>query len=82
MKDILFTLFIFFLNLPFGYWRQATRKLSLNWVFAIHIPVLIIIAGRLLLHIPYSWIFLPFNVVAFFLGQYTGGRYRVKKSVS
>lgn len=74
MKIFWFSIFIFILNLPFGYWRQRVRKFSFYWVLSIHVPVLIIIAARLLLHIPYQWVSLPFSVGAFFLGQYVGGK--------
>jgi hypothetical protein len=76
MKNFWFTVFIFLLNVPFGYWRYRVKKFSFQWILAIHLPVLIIITGRLIFHTPYSWISLPFNVGAFFLGQFLGGKIR------
>ncbi|MCB9013314.1 MAG: hypothetical protein H6539_04670 [Bacteroidales bacterium] len=80
MKDFWFIVFIFFLNLPFGYWRAKVRKFSLSWVLAIHVPVLIIIGSRFAFHIPYKFITLPLNVGAFFIAQYLGGKYYLIKS--
>jgi len=76
MRNFWFTVFIFFLNLPFGFWRFKVRKFSFSWVLAIHLPVLIIIGGRFLFNIPYQMSVLPINVGAFFLGQYLGGKIR------
>ena len=80
MKDLLFIIFIFFLNIPFGYWRAHVKKFSFSWVLAIHVPVLIIIAGRIALHIPYNLIILPFNIGSFFLGQFFGGKLKTWKN--
>ncbi len=33
------TLVIFLLNLPFGYWRVQTRRFTLPWCLAIHLPI-------------------------------------------
>jgi hypothetical protein len=79
MRNIWFVVFILLLNVPFGYWRQRVRKFGLSWVLAIHLPVLIIIASRVLFHMPYQLITLPFNVGAFFLGQLLGGKIRFGK---
>ena len=76
MRNVWFTVFILLLNIPFGYWRSRVRQFNISWVLAIHIPVLIIIASRLVIHLPYQLIILPFNIGSFFLGQYLGGKLR------
>ncbi|MEM3742243.1 MAG: hypothetical protein QXU28_04100 [Nitrososphaerota archaeon] len=73
LLSALFT--VYFLNIPFGYWRAGSKKLSLSWILAIHTPVPAVfiirfIAGSDLIHLP---IFIMF----FFLGQLTGGGVRV-----
>ncbi|MDX9758501.1 MAG: hypothetical protein RBU27_05015 [Bacteroidota bacterium] len=61
-------------NIPFGYWRAATRKFSLPWVLAIHLPVPAIVALRLFSGIDWSPYTFPLPILAFFLGQYSGAR--------
>ena len=69
-------LVIFVMNLPFGAWRARLRKLSPAWFVAIHLPVLLAIAMRILLGVPFRLITLPLYVLAFFLGQLVGARAR------
>ncbi len=63
---------VFLLNIPFGYWRANVRKLSLQWILAIHIPVLLIIALRVYTELGFAWYTYAFMVAAFFLGQQLG----------
>jgi hypothetical protein len=64
----------FLLNLPFGYWRKITRKMSKEWFLAVHSPVPFVFLTRLLAGVSLSHI--PFFVFSFFLGQFTGGKIR------
>ena len=73
MNIFLFSGLIFLGNLFFGWWRSGVKRFSLSWLSAIHIPVLIIIAARLTMHMPYKLSTIPLTVTAFFLGQYGGG---------
>ncbi len=66
----------YLLNLPFGYWRRNTRKFSKDWALAIHAPVPVVFLMRVLAGVPLSHI--PLFVIAFFLGQFSGGRIRIK----
>lgn len=72
----LLTAFIFLLNIPFGYWRARTQRFSVSWFLAIHVPVGIAIAFRLLAGIRFILGGLPLLVGAFVLGQSLGGRLR------
>ncbi len=63
---------VFFLNLPFGYWRETTRKLSLAWVLAIHLPVPLVVLLRYVTGLGWELYTYPFLLAAFFLGQYAG----------
>ncbi len=74
MRVYWFTVFIIILNVPFGYWRHRVKKFSISWILAIHIPVILLISARFIFHIPFQFIVLPFTLIAFFLGQYLGGR--------
>lgn len=67
------SLLVFCLNLPFGYWRANTRKLSLRWYLAVHLPVPFVILIRYLMHTGWHWSSYAFLVTAFFLGQFAGG---------
>jgi hypothetical protein len=65
-------LLIFFLNIPFGYWRAGTRRFSRNWYLAIHIPVPVIVVMRIYFDLGWSWESYIYLITAFFLGQLTG----------
>ena len=66
--------FTYILNVPFGYWRADAKRRArkLEWVAAIHVPVPLVFAARMLAGATLTMI--PVFVVAFFLGQLTGGR--------
>ncbi|RLC63529.1 MAG: hypothetical protein DRI01_05045 [Chloroflexi bacterium] len=66
---------IFVVNIFFGYWRSNTKRLSAQWIMAVHIPVPLAIGLRLLL-LGWSWVMLPVFVATFLAGQYMGGRIR------
>ncbi len=65
-------IFIFFLNIPFGYWRENTKKFSKNWFLAVHLPVPLIIITRLLLGIKLTLPLFALFVCSFFAGQSLG----------
>jgi hypothetical protein len=71
MTFIIILIAILVVNAVFGYWRANTRKFSLSWFLAIHIPVPIAIGLRLSF-LGWSWPLLPAFVAAFFTGQYSG----------
>ena len=72
MNLILVTIFVFLLNLPFGYWRANVKKYGVQWAMAIHIPVPFIIAARIFSDIGFELYTYPILVGAFFLGQFVG----------
>jgi hypothetical protein len=74
MKLALIALLTFFVNLPFGYWRANVKKFSLQWVLAIHIPVVLVVFERLFSGLGFAFITYPILFGAFFLGQFIGGR--------
>jgi len=69
---------VFLFNIPFGYWRANTKKFSLQWILAIHLPVPVVIALRLLSGLGFQFITYPVLVAAFFAGQFFG-KYLNKK---
>jgi hypothetical protein len=71
---------IFLINIPFGYWRESVRKLSVSWFLAVHLPVLIAIGLRVHEHIAFRLITLPLFVGVFFAGQFLGGKLRSRRS--
>jgi len=73
---ILAAVFTLLVNLPFGYWRAGTRKFSPAWFVAVHGPVPLVVAARLLLGVGFRWANIPVLVAAFFAGQLAGGRLR------
>ncbi len=75
MSYIWFVFGVFVMNLPFGYWR-AFEKHRHNFkgiMFAIHIPVVFIIIGRISLGFSFSLVNIAMSVTAFFFGQLIGG---------
>jgi hypothetical protein len=75
MALVLVSVFIFLLNLVFGYWRSNTRKFSISWFLSIHVPVPIAIVSRLIF-LGWNLALLPIFVGVFAAGQYTGGKLR------
>ncbi len=69
-------LVVFLLNLPFGYWRASVRKLSRQWLLAVHLPVPLVIALRVFARLGWRPASFPVLVGAFFLGQLVGGKLR------
>ena len=74
MRIISVALVVIILNIPFGYWRSNVKKFSLEWVFAIHIPVPFIITFRIISHLGWQLYTFPILISAFFLGQFVGGK--------
>jgi len=70
------------INLPFGYWRHGTKRFSFQWYAAIHIPVLFVIAMRIIFDYGWKLYTFPIMIGAFFLGQYLGGKIRSVKGKS
>ena len=62
------------LNLPFGYYRAGTRKFSWQWFLAVHLPVPLIVAMRLISGV--SWEAIPLIVTSDVAGQIIGGMIR------
>lgn len=69
----LVALMVFVLNIPFGYWRANVKRFSLQWVFAVHVPVPFVIGLRLISGLGFEFVTYPVLVGAFLSGQYIGG---------
>jgi len=67
------------LNVPFGWWRAGTRKLSLPWFLAVHAPVPLVVATRLAAGVRWQLATLPVLVGSYALGQWAGGRLRRRR---
>jgi len=74
MNIFFLTLFTFIINIPFGYWRKNVKRLSLQFILAIHLPVALIILFRILSGTGFEMLTLFFTVPAFFLGQLFGSK--------
>ena len=59
-------------TIPFGFYRAYTRKLTLRWFLAIHVPVIFVFLARFEAHL--SYVFIPLTCLAFAIGQFAGGR--------
>ena len=65
----------FLVNLPFGFWRAAQRKLSFKWFLFIHLPIPLVVAFRYMFHLGFQLYTYPFLIFAFFFGQFLGSKY-------
>jgi len=65
-------LIVMFVTLPFGFYRAYTRKLSLRWFLAIHVPVPFVFLTRYEAGLSY-W-FIPFTFAACVAAQIVGSR--------
>jgi len=74
MNIILLTLFVLVINVPFGYWRANVRKFSLQFLLAIHLPVMFIVFFRILTGTGFEYETLFVIVPTFFLGQLVGSK--------
>ncbi|NJF24346.1 hypothetical protein [Thermococcus sp. Bubb.Bath] len=76
---ILGLMITFSVNIPFGFWRaDAKRRGSkVEWAFAVHLPVPLVVFLRYLAGLSWNAEGIPLIaifVIAYFLGQRTGGR--------
>ncbi len=69
---ILLTLAALVLNLPFGYLRAGSKKLSFKWFLYIHIPIPFLFLLRTYAGVTYKYI--PVLAIGAILGQFIGGR--------
>lgn len=63
-------------NLPFGFWRAGVRRLTFPWILAVHLPVPLVVAFRILSGLGWQLATVPVLGSAFFAGQFFGGRLR------
>lgn len=68
------------INLPFGYWRAATRKFSLAWFAAIHAAVPLVVVVRGWAGVSLAWTTAPVLMGAYFLGQSGGAWIRARRT--
>lgn len=73
---------ILIFNLPFGYWRASEPKFSRGWMLAVHLPVPVVIAVRILAGIGWQPITFPLFIGSFFFGQLLGGMIRNRRQYS
>ena len=65
---------VFFINLICGYWRVQTKKFSIRWLIAVHLPIPFVIFLRVVSGIGWQLLTFPVFVVMYFAGQYLGGK--------
>lgn len=71
-KLLALTTFVSILNLPFGWYRHDTKKMSLKWILSIHLPIPLVFVLRRALGLG-LWS-IPFLVLFDILGQVGGSR--------
>ena len=65
---------VLFLNIPFGFWRDRTKRFSLPWFLAVHLPVPVVVGLRVLSTLGWRLVTFPVLIGSFFLGQLLGGK--------
>jgi hypothetical protein len=70
----------FLVNIPFGFWRAHAKRTGnkVEWALAVHLPVPFVVVLRRLAGLSWDTSGVPFIllfVLAYFLGQRTGGRF-------
>lgn len=63
---------VLLITLPFGFYRSYTRRFSLRWFLAVHVPVPLVFLARVEAHLSYT--FIPFTCLAFAVAQILGSR--------
>ena len=66
------------LNIPFGFWRHGTRRFTLPWFLAVHLPVPVVITLRVLSSLGWRFTTFPVLIASFFFGQFLGGKLHQK----
>ena len=69
-------------NIPFGYLRARYKKLSFMWFLYIHLPVPLVIYIRFLNGIDLTWTLAPFLFGSYFLGQFIGRKWRLRRETN
>jgi hypothetical protein len=65
---------VLLLNIPFGFWRDGTKRFTLPWLLAVHLPVPIVVGFRVLSTPGWRLTTFPVLIGSFFLGQFLGGK--------
>jgi hypothetical protein len=76
MKTFWIAAIVLILNTPFGYWRANAKRFSAQWIFAVHLPVPMVVALRIYSGLGWRFAAFPILIAAFFLGQFIGGKLR------
>lgn len=71
-----FALLVFLLSLACGYWRASVRKNSRQWMLALFVPALGIVAFRIYSGLDFGLKTYSAAAVAYLLGEFVGGRLR------
>jgi hypothetical protein len=65
---------VLLLNIPFGFWRDGTKRFTLPWLLAVHLPVPFVVGLRVLSTLGWRFTTFPVLIGSFFLGQFLGGK--------
>jgi len=65
---------VLLINLPFGCWRASVQKFSWEWFLAVHIPIALAVAFRLLSGMGWRISSVPVFAGVYFTGQLLGAR--------
>lgn len=72
MEILYVAVLTFIANIPFGYVRKYTYKLTFCWFLAIHAPVPLVIWFRSMFGVELTWSLAPVLFGSYFLGQFAG----------
>ncbi len=70
---------VFLVSVPFGWWREGSRRFSPTWFVAVHGPIPFVYLLRTRLGIGWGAETFPALVAAYFGGQYIGAVLRRRR---
>ncbi len=73
MSIVTVMVLVFVINLPCGFFRAQSPKLSKSWFLWVHLPIPFVIAIRILSGLGFKLYTFPIVISAYFFGQFTGG---------
>ena len=80
VKILLFVVIVVAANLPFGSYRNITRKFSVAWFLSIHLPIPFVLVMRVIVFKLPLWT-IPISLTADIAGQILGAKFNwFKKS--
>ncbi len=73
MSIVAVAVVVFLVNVPCGYLRARSEKLSKSWFLWVHLPIPFVIVLRIYSGLGFKLYTFPIIIGSYFLGQFIGG---------